>query len=78
MTARDVVVVGACLLCEQTSLEAFWRVVKLFPGALRRRRAIMQRRKVSDEALTPWFSSQWETTGQAVPPAHPYAATGET
>ncbi len=77
MIARDVVVVGACLLCEQTSLEAFWRVVQLFPGALRRRRAIMQRRRVGDDALAHWFSSRPEDVGQALP-ARPYAATGET
>ncbi len=76
-TARDLVVVGACLLCEQTSLEAFWRIVQLFPGAVRRRRAIMRRRRVTDDALAHWFSSQAEDGGQAVP-ARPYAATGET
>ena len=78
MIASDVVVVGACLLSEQTSLEAFWRVVKLFPGALRRRRAIMRRRRVGDDALTHWFSSRSEGAEQAVVPARPYAATGET
>ncbi len=78
MLARDLVVVGGCLVCEQTSLAAFWHVVKLFPGALRRRRAIMQRRRANDTALAHWFSSRPEDAGQAMRPARPYAAAGET
>ena len=56
MTARDLVVVGACLVCEQTSLAAFWHIARCLPRALRRRRAIMSRRRVSDDALACWFS----------------------
>ncbi len=57
MLARDVVVVGACLLWEPTSLPAFWRVARCLPRALRRRRAVMNRRRVDDDALVRWFGA---------------------
>jgi GT2 family glycosyltransferase len=53
--ARDAIVVGGCLLVEQSSLPAFWRLAKCLPGTLRKRREIMRRRKVADEALLRWF-----------------------
>ena len=55
MTLRDLVVVAGTLLWEPTSLVAFWHVAWCLPGALRRRRAIMSRRRVSDEELAQWF-----------------------
>jgi GT2 family glycosyltransferase len=58
MTARDLLVVGGCLLAEPRSLAAFWRVVKGFRRALEQRRIIMSRRRVSDAALARWFSFQ--------------------
>jgi hypothetical protein len=58
MTARDLLVVGGCLLAEPKSLAAFWQVAKGFRSAWRRRRLIMSRRRVSDEALARWFSFQ--------------------
>jgi GT2 family glycosyltransferase len=58
VTARDAVVLAACLICEQSSLPAFWRVAKCFPRALRRRHVIMRRRRVSDEFLAAWFNGQ--------------------
>ena len=58
MMARDLVVVGGCLLAEPSSLAAFWQVAKGFRSALRQRRFIMSRRRVSDEALARWFSFQ--------------------
>jgi GT2 family glycosyltransferase len=57
-TARDAAVVAACLICEQSSLPAFWHMAKSFPRALRRRREIMRRRRVSDDALALWFKGQ--------------------
>ena len=57
-TARDAVVLAACLICEQSSLPAFWHLAKCFPRALRRRSEIMRRRRVSDEALAAWFNGQ--------------------
>jgi hypothetical protein len=58
MMARDLLVVGGCLLAEPSSLAAFWQVAKGFRAALRRRRFIMSRRRVSDESLARWFSFQ--------------------
>ena len=58
MAARDLVVVGACLVWEPASLPAFWHMAKALPRALRRRRAIMSRRRVADEDLAGWFGAQ--------------------
>ncbi len=54
--SRDLVVIFGSLLWEPTSLAAFWRVAKCLPRALRWRRQIMSRRRVSDEELNRWFS----------------------
>ena len=64
-TFRDALVVGGCLLWEQSSLPAFWRLARSLPRALRKRRAIMQRRKITDEELARWF--QTEPVAEAVP-----------
>jgi GT2 family glycosyltransferase len=56
MTARDFLVVAGCFLGEPRSLAAFWRVAQCFQRVLHRRRLIMSRRRVSDEALARWFS----------------------
>lgn len=66
MLFRDMVVLGGCLLCEPASLPAFWQAARCLPGALRRRRFIMQRRRVGDKALASWFNSR--------PSAQPAAA----
>ncbi|MGA2601386.1 MAG: glycosyltransferase family 2 protein [Bryobacteraceae bacterium] len=58
MTARDLLVVGGCLLWEQRSLPAFWRVAQCFPRALRRRHWIMGHRRVSDERIAQWFRTE--------------------
>lgn len=57
-TARDVVVMAACLICEQSSLPAFWEFTKCLPRAVRRRREIMRRRRVTDDVLALWFAGQ--------------------
>ena len=63
MTARDLLVVGFCLLRERSSLPAFWQLAKCLRRALRKRREIMRRRRVADESLAHWFSAR--------PAAHP-------
>jgi GT2 family glycosyltransferase len=63
--ARDAMVVGGCLLWEQSSLPAFWALARCLPRALSKRKHIMQRRKLSDEALARWFQS--EPTAEPVP-----------
>jgi GT2 family glycosyltransferase len=55
MTARDLLVVGGAMFWEPSSLKAFWHVAKALPRALRQRRVIMARRRVTDEELAEWF-----------------------
>jgi GT2 family glycosyltransferase len=56
ITVRDVVVVGCCLVREQSSLKAFTYVAKNWRRVLAKRRDIMSRRRVTDEYLASWFS----------------------
>jgi GT2 family glycosyltransferase len=58
MTARDLVIIAACLLREWTSLRAFPMVLRNLSKMLAKRRAIMQRRRVSDEYIAAWFSDK--------------------
>jgi len=57
-TARDLLVVGGCLLREPKSLPAFWGVARCLRRSLAWRRQIMSRRRVSDESLISWFNSR--------------------
>jgi len=54
-TLRDLIVVGGSVLWEPASLPAFWQVARCLPEALRQRRIIMARRRISDEELAAWF-----------------------
>ena len=56
ITARDAIVLGCCLVREQSSLKAFFYVAKHWRKVLEKRRVIMNRRRVSDEYLASWFS----------------------
>lgn len=58
ITARDLTVLGACLLHEWTSLRAFWLVGKSWKSLLAKRRWIMERRKVDDDYIASWFRYQ--------------------
>ncbi len=58
MTARDAVIVAACLLRERTSLRAFPIVLRNVSKMRAKRREIMLRRRVSDEYLAAWFSDR--------------------
>ena len=58
ITARDVLVIGACLLYEHSSLKAFSFVFRNWKSALAKRREIMNRRRVGDVDLASWFSFQ--------------------
>jgi GT2 family glycosyltransferase len=60
-TGRDLLVIGGCLLREPKSLPAFWHLACSFRRALAWRRSIMTRRRVTDESLAHWFSSQPST-----------------
>jgi GT2 family glycosyltransferase len=58
VTLRDLLVVGGCLFWEPRSLPAFWHVARCLPRALSQRRSIMERRRVNDDVLEQWFSTQ--------------------
>jgi GT2 family glycosyltransferase len=55
MTVRDLIVVAGALVWEPASAAALWHVARCLPRALRRRRAIMARRRISDQELARWF-----------------------
>ena len=56
MTLRDLQVIGGTLLWEPSSLPALWKTARCLPRAIRKRKAIMSRRRVSDEEIARWFS----------------------
>jgi GT2 family glycosyltransferase len=58
VTVRDVGILFYCLLFERSSLPAFYLVVRDFSSALRKRRAIQQRRRVDDAYIGSWFRFQ--------------------
>ncbi|HLH43440.1 MAG TPA: glycosyltransferase family 2 protein [Bryobacteraceae bacterium] len=56
ITGRDLVVVGACLLHEHTSLRAFLYIARNWKRVWAKRREIMNRRRVKDDYIASWFS----------------------
>jgi GT2 family glycosyltransferase len=56
ITARDLVVLGCCMLREQTSLKALWYVVSNWRRFQAKREEIMGRRRASDDYLASWFA----------------------
>ena len=56
ITARDVVVVGCCLIREQTSLKAFWFVARNWKRIVAKRQLIMKRQRVDDDYMASWFN----------------------
>jgi len=58
ITTRDLVVLGACLLREQTSLKAFAYLIKNWRHVWAKRQEIMKRRKAKDDYISSWFSYQ--------------------
>lgn len=56
ITFRDVVVIGCCLLREQSSLRAFGYVVRNWKRTIAKRNEIMARRRISDEEMAAWFA----------------------
>ncbi len=55
ITARDIAVIGCCLVREHTSLKAFSYLAKNWRRFLLKRREIMTRRRVSDAYIAMWF-----------------------
>lgn len=58
ITGRDLLVIGACLLHEHSSLKAFSFVLRNWKSVMAKRRDIMSRRRVQDDDLASWFSFQ--------------------
>jgi hypothetical protein len=58
ITGRDLLVIGACVLREHSSLKAFPFILRHWKSVLAKRREIMSRRKVQDDDLASWFSFQ--------------------
>jgi GT2 family glycosyltransferase len=58
ITARDVVVLGACLLHEHSSIKAFTYVLRNWRHFKAKREEIMRRKRVTDEYMASWFAFQ--------------------
>jgi GT2 family glycosyltransferase len=58
ITTRDLVVLGACLLHEHSSLKAFVYLAGNWKRVLGKRHEIMKRRKAKDDYIASWFSYQ--------------------
>jgi GT2 family glycosyltransferase len=56
ITTRDLVVVGACLIREQSSLKAFGYLFQNYRRVWRKRQEIMRRRRAKDDYIASWFS----------------------
>ena len=56
ITARDLTVLCCCVLREQSSLRAFFYVLRSLPRVMEKRREIMNRKRVSDSYIASWFS----------------------
>ncbi len=65
ITTRDLVVLGACLLHEHSSLKAFWYLIVNWRRFLAKRDAIMSRMRVDEEYMASWFS--YEPVARAAP-----------
>ncbi len=58
ITLRDIVVVGCCVLREQSSLKAFWFVAQNWKRVKAKREIIMQRQRVDNAYMASWFGFQ--------------------
>ncbi len=55
---RDLMVIGYVVLSEHSSLPAFWLLFRLYSETLRKRKAIMGKRRVSDIYIGQWFTQK--------------------
>ncbi len=58
ITSRDIVVLGACLVREHSSLKAFWYLARNWRRVVEKRHEIMRRKKAKDDYIASWFSYQ--------------------
>jgi len=56
ITVRDLLVIGACLTYEFTSLRAFPLVLRNLSRTWRKRRALQRRRRATEDYMAAWFS----------------------
>ncbi|MBV8896346.1 MAG: glycosyltransferase family 2 protein [Acidobacteriaceae bacterium] len=56
ITWRDLLILGACLIREWSSLRAFAVVFSIYRKMLAKRKQIMSRRRVDSEYMSAWFS----------------------
>jgi GT2 family glycosyltransferase len=56
ITGRDLLVVGACILHEHSSLRAFVYLARNWKRVWAKRREIMSRRRAKDDYISSWFS----------------------
>jgi GT2 family glycosyltransferase len=55
ITTRDLMVFGACVVREHSSLRAFWYLAKNWRRVLGKREEIMRRRRAKDDYIASWF-----------------------
>jgi GT2 family glycosyltransferase len=55
ITTRDLMVFGACVVREHSSLRAFWYLAKNYRRVLGKREEIMRRRRAKDDYIASWF-----------------------
>ncbi len=75
ITWRDLVVVGACLLQEHSSLKAFGYVIRNCRRVWRKRQEIMRRRRAKDDYIASWFSFEPVSRPAPQPTARALAKT---
>ena len=56
ITGRDVLIAGACLLREWSSLPAFWFILRHWNETWAKRKEIMRRRRVGQREMARWFA----------------------
>src|SRR6185437_1736245 len=75
ITARDLVVLGACILREHSSLKAFVYLAQNWKRVRTKREEIMRRRRVKDDYISSWFSYQPVSRPAPKPSARALAKT---
>ena len=75
ITARDLVVLGACLIREQSSLKAFSYLIRNYRRVWRKRQVIMRRRRAKDDYIASWFSYEPVSRPAPRPSARAFAKT---
>jgi GT2 family glycosyltransferase len=75
ITGRDLVVIGACLLHEHTSLRAFFYLARNWRRFWTKRREIMKRRRVQDDYISSWFSFDPVSRPAPLPAARSFSKT---